>query len=563
MRGLVGAYRGIIENRALARLFAAFLLGALADWVSAIALLVLAWQSTDGDPVIVGIVGAIRVVPYIVLGVPAGYVADRFDRRRVLLVSGSARVLSMAALAAIAVAGAGPAVLVVAAMLATTVSVFFQPAIGALLPSLIRDERELGPANAVYASVDTLAMLAGPAVAAILLAIVPSVPLAFAVNAAVFALAVLILRGLPARGGPMPVLGAPSGDTARRETVVAGEEPGEGGGAVAEPPRPPAARPIAALLVFELVHSFVIGALVVITAYLAFEVIRSGDTGTAALNTALGAGGAAGVLAGGVLVLDRRVGPPFFAGVMLIAGGLVAIGWAGSLPALMVALFAVALGSLVTSIVGGTAYQRMVPDEARGRMLAALDTIWEVIYALGAFLVPSLLVLAGIGPVVVLCAGAILVTGVAFLVVLGPWGVQPSGDDAIRAHLSRVPAFAALSPARLTRAEQRASIVRFPAGTPIIRQGGPADRFFAIAAGEVEVTRSDAPGEPERVLRRMGVDEGFGEIGILARSPRTATVTALTDVVLVALDARDFLRLVGVGEPGGPAAGGLAFPGYR
>jgi len=101
------------------------------------------------------------------------------------------------------------------------------------------------------------------------------------------------------------------------------------------------------------------------------------------------------------------------------------------------------------------------------------------------------------------------------------------------------------------------------AGTTVIAQGGVADRYYAIAAGTVEVTQVPPDGGAARVLRRMGTDEGFGEIGILAGSPRTATVTAVTDCTLVALDARDFLALVGVTEPGAPALAGLPFPGYR
>jgi len=553
VRGLIGAYRDVLANRDLARIFAGFLIGSLADWISAIALIILAWETTDGDPFIVGLVGAIRVIPYLVLGIPAGYAADRFDRRRLLLVCGSARILAMAAIALIAAAGAGAPVVVLAAMAATTISVFFQPAIGALLPALCRDERQLGPANAVYASLDILAVLGGPAAAAIALALVPSIPFAFALNGAIFGVAVLILRGLPARGRPAPPA-AVSG--ARADAAAAAARPAAGVDSRAT-------RPIVALLVFELIHSFIVGGLVVITAYLAYDIIRGGDVGTAALNTALGAGGAVGVVIGGILVLRRRVEPPFLTGVILIGGGLLALGAVATLPALMAALFAIALGSLITSIVGGTVYQRMVPDGARGRMLAALDTIWEVVYALGAFSVPSLIVILGFGPLVLACAVALAVTGLIFVAVLGPWRTQPEGDAPIRAHLSRVPALSALAPGRLARAERRAEIVRIAAGVTIIRQGDPADRFFAIAAGEVEVTQVAAPDDAPRVLRRMGVDEGFGEIGILAGSPRTATVTAVTDALLVALSAADFLELVGVGEPSGPSSVALAFPWHR
>jgi CRP-like cAMP-binding protein len=51
----------------------------------------------------------------------------------------------------------------------------------------------------------------------------------------------------------------------------------------------------------------------------------------------------------------------------------------------------------------------------------------------------------------------------------------------------------------------------------------------------------------ERTLRELGPADPFGEIGLLTGSPRTATVTALTDVRLLALGREDFLELVGSG----------------
>ena len=79
-------------------------------------------------------------------------------------------------------------------------------------------------------------------------------------------------------------------------------------------------------------------------------------------------------------------------------------------------------------------------------------------------------------------------------------------------------------------------------GDVVIRQGDPADRFYIINSGRVRVTQDGAGGE--RVLRDMGPDEVFGEIGLLRNSARTATVTAVGPGLLLALDRDDFLELV-------------------
>ena len=71
------------------------------------------------------------------------------------------------------------------------------------------------------------------------------------------------------------------------------------------------------------------------------------------------------------------------------------------------------------------------------------------------------------------------------------------------------------------------------AGTRIIRAGDAGDRFYVIESGEVEIEG-----------RRFGPGESFGEIALLRDTPRTATVTAATDVVLQSLDRDEFLAAV-------------------
>ena len=87
-------------------------------------------------------------------------------------------------------------------------------------------------------------------------------------------------------------------------------------------------------------------------------------------------------------------------------------------------------------------------------------------------------------------------------------------------------------------------LVRVKAGEVIIRQGDPADRFYVVGEGEVEVTQTLPDAVEPRVLRRMGEGDGFGEIGLLSGSARTATVTAVAGGTLVALDGDAFLDLV-------------------
>lgn len=75
------------------------------------------------------------------------------------------------------------------------------------------------------------------------------------------------------------------------------------------------------------------------------------------------------------------------------------------------------------------------------------------------------------------------------------------------------------------------------AGEIIVREGEPGDRFYLIRAGTVEVVRAG------RRVARLGEGDSFGEVALLAETPRIATVRALEDTELLAL-TRDAFQQV-------------------
>ena len=87
-------YRQLLGNRQLTKLLLGEFVSSIGDWLYLVALVVVVYGET-GDPVILGIVGAARLVPYFVLSIPAGVISDRFDRRLILLVSDLARAICM------------------------------------------------------------------------------------------------------------------------------------------------------------------------------------------------------------------------------------------------------------------------------------------------------------------------------------------------------------------------------------------------------------------------------------------------------------------------------------
>jgi uncharacterized protein YhbP (UPF0306 family) len=83
------------------------------------------------------------------------------------------------------------------------------------------------------------------------------------------------------------------------------------------------------------------------------------------------------------------------------------------------------------------------------------------------------------------------------------------------------------------------------AGTTVVRQGAPADKFFIIVDGEVEVVHEAAPGQGTgRILATLRTGQFFGEVAILNDGPRTATVRAKTRTTLLTMDRDVFRGLV-------------------
>jgi CRP-like cAMP-binding protein len=80
--------------------------------------------------------------------------------------------------------------------------------------------------------------------------------------------------------------------------------------------------------------------------------------------------------------------------------------------------------------------------------------------------------------------------------------------------------------------------VRVPAGQAVFRQGDPADRFYVIETGAADVVGDG------RLVTTLGPGDGFGEIALLRRVRRTATVRAATDLELQALTCDRFLPVV-------------------
>jgi MFS family permease len=500
------------------------------DWIFLVALLIVVYAQTD-SALLLGIVGAGRVAPYAFLSLPAGAVADRFDRRTVLILATAGRAALMLLVAGLIVSNGPLWLVIVLALLAAGLAAFVGPAVGAAIPGLVRDETEIGPANSVWASLDNIAFVVGPAVGGLLIAALGSAAV-FAVTAFLFAGCLLVFLPLPsdrtlALARPAAILEAMDERTL-------------------EPVDDRITTPVLGLVVIEIVASALSGALGVLTVVVAVDALGQGEATIGLLNAALGVGGLLGALGSGLLVLRRGLAPPLAVGAVAVCLGFLGLTVAAGLPGASLAFAVASAGGLIVDIILMTLLQRIVPDAVLGRGVGLLLTIWATAYAVGAFAGPVLADAVGLAPLLVASAVAMALATVLGMAMIGP-ALRPTRFAPEIARVADLPVFAGLAPARIERALRLLSARDVAAGETIIREGDPADRFFIAVSGRYGVTQAVGPGHEDKLLREMGPGDVFGEIGLLAGVPRTATVTAATDGRLLALDGPDFLELVGPG----------------
>jgi MFS family permease len=161
-----------------------------------VALPLLVFQRT-GSPTLTALLTALEALPYLLLGLLAGTLADRWDRRRLMVATSLADAVILGSIPAAATLGVlHPVHLLVAATASATVAVFFDAASFAVLPALVGRDR-VAQATGSSISTYTVIGLAGPALGGTLAAALGPAS-AIGLDAVSFAAAAVLLARLPA-----------------------------------------------------------------------------------------------------------------------------------------------------------------------------------------------------------------------------------------------------------------------------------------------------------------------------------------------------------------------------
>jgi MFS family permease len=403
-------WRLLAAHRDLRFLLSAGLISLAGDWILRIGLAYRVYVLT-GSTVASALTMASSFLPQLLLGALGGVFADRWDRRRTMIVADL--LLAAGLLPLLLVHGAGQVWLVFVVLVwEGVVAQFFSPAEQAMLPTLVPDDG-LITANAAGGQVQNLSRLAGSAVGGVVAAAggIGAVALADAASFVLSAVLIALIHA-PRRAARGPAAAASIGS----RIAAVGSELGDG------LRRSARHRVVRALTVFVLVTATGEGIMSTLFAPFVRHVLHGSSQayGVVAAVQAIG-----GIL-GGLLAasLGHQISP-----AKLLSWGAVAFGMVDLAiflyPLGYVAVWPAGVGMVVVGIPGAltlagalTLFQRNTDDAYRGRVFGALNAVEGVATLAGIIVAGFLAQVVGIIPVLAFQGGGYVVAGLAMLIVL-------------------------------------------------------------------------------------------------------------------------------------------------
>lgn len=385
------AYSALLRNPRFRNLFYAMLSSSLGDWIGVIAILSLTESilgTTRAAGLAVSAVMMARVVPTLLLGPVAGVFVDRWDRKRVMIVTDIGRGVVMAAMAF----SVDVVHLIIGTLLIEVMSTLFGPAKDATLPNLVRAER-LVQANTISLMSTYGTLPLGGAMFALLVAaagwfsgwdFIADRPVVIAIwfNALTFFGSAIFISMI---------------DMPRQHRLHQSTAHGHGAAAeFVEGLKFIRDHRLIRALIGGVMSAFLAAGIVIAAAPFFSPIMNAGDSGFGILVAAVGSGLLAGLLLGGQLSARISTERLFAPGIGLAGVALIGVALMPKLELAMIPAALMGLGAGVGFISGYTLLQQYSTDELRGRTFAAFNT--GVRAALFAALVIGPSTIAAIGP---------------------------------------------------------------------------------------------------------------------------------------------------------------------
>lgn len=513
-----GGYRSALAHRDFRLLVVSFAIDQAGSWASTVVLLAYVFDRTH-SPSMLAVATAVRWIPALVASTYGGVLADRYDRAYLMQACALLSFTMTAGMVALVLA-AGPLWILLMLNGATAVvAAPYRPAAGALTADVV-GEKDLAAANALYALLESATVVAGPVLGGLLL-ITGRAELGFGTNAASFLLASLLVGQIRSRsrGGA-----GEHGESLVRQFT-------EGVRAVLGDP---VAR---TLVLYVFLDTAVYGASSVVLIAVSVHV----GTGTEGFGYLLAGQAAGGVLLAGVanrLSSYGRLAPVLVGGMLVLALPFAVLVLAGT-PVVACLLQVVSgAGMVLIDVLAITGLQRDLPRAVLSRALGLVDSVTLAACLVGSVLTATLLDAAGLTVTLLVIglgfSGVAVLSGRPLLAADRRTSLTLSEVQDRVVVLARLDLLAAASYPTLEALARDLRDEPLAAGTVLLREGEAADALWVLVSGSLSVTIEG------HVVSSVEAPGYVGEIGLLHRRPRSATVTAAADSVLWRISGEDF-----------------------
>ena len=533
--GRSGSIRAALAYRDYRWLVAGLAVSSVGTWAYNVALYVYVYDAT-GSPGWAAATSIGRFVPALLMSSYSGIVAERFERRRLLIILDLVYGSMLVTLAVVTGLDLGPLLAIVIASVASIIGTGYYPATAALTPQIV-EERDLASANAFQGVVQNVSTIVGPAFGALILA-VSSVTVALVVIATAFLFSSWCSARIRTRSRPSDVTEGGSAGVVKQITT--------GFRAITS------SSTASVLVGASVLSTFFLGVDTVLYLVLSEQKLGLGSDGFGLLLAGLGVGGVLISPFAKRMAGSRRLATIISVALIAYALPTLVLVWVG-LPAVGIGIQVLrGAAALTIEVLAVTALQRSLPSEMIARVFGIYGSLMLGAVALGALSVPVALNLAGLdGTLLLLSVGSSVLVLVAY-----PFTRRVDREMAERLAalaprieaLSGLGIFVSASRAALERVAAAATEESVAAGERIITQGDVADAFYVITDGTVRVSAVREDGTEEG-LGELGASDYCGEIGLLEQSARTATIDAATDVELLRVPGDEFIAALTEATP--------------
>jgi hypothetical protein len=519
----VGRYRAALSYPDVRKMLAAFTITELGSWAYIVVLGVYIYDQT-GSASAIALLAAIRWAAVLIASPYAGVIADRYERRSVLV---ACTIVSSGLLATttIIVATDAPIWLLIITSTLTTISfVPDRPAASALIPEIV-DEDDLVTANVMFNVLENLVIVVGPLIGGVLI-FSGNEAAAIAVNAGCYAVAALLYRAVRTR----------SHGTAEEEAGILRQWTA----GIGELARRPVALALAACTVLSAgLYAPEMVLFAEMTTHLGVDQARYSS-----FFAASAIGGVLVVFVANRMASSSRLAPLVVGCLFLQGAPYIAISQTTNYWLVLAWLVVSGAGLVMVDVIALTALQRTMPNGVMGRTMATVT---------GAAMILAIVTLLGTGWAIerIGISATLLTAGIAFpgaALLMLP--LLRRGEAAIAARtaeirnladfIERLDLFDGLGRSGIETLALAAERHTYPAGHVLIRQGDTPDALWLLEAGDLGITIAGEATPPPAVNAPGWV----GEIGLLRNEPRSATVTAETPVSVLRIPGDQFLEAI-------------------